>query len=84
MSEYNDRNIVISGYKVVVEQESAHNFGAYSLELPGCVAAGNTLDEVVHNMSEVIPLYIEGLIEDDLPVPPPVEPAISPKSLVHH
>jgi predicted RNase H-like HicB family nuclease len=81
MSEYRDRNFIINGYNVVIEQESAHNFGAYSPQLPGCVAAGSTLDEVVLNMSEVIPLYIEGLIEDGLPVPPPTKHSIQSEAL---
>ncbi len=83
MSEYRDRNFTINGYDVVIEHEAAHNFGAYSLQMPGCVAAGSTLDEVMLNMSEVITLYIEGLIEDGLPIPSPATPSTLSESLTY-
>ena len=83
MSGYLDRKIMINGYDVVIEQKFTHNFGAFSSELPGCVAAGSTLEEVMLNMSEVITLYIEGLIEDGLPIPSPATLSMVSESLTH-
>jgi len=40
-------------------------------DLPGCVAVGDTLDEVEQEIRDAIHLHIEGLKEDGLPVPPP-------------
>ena len=37
--------------------------------LPGCISQGKTKEEALHNIKEAIDLYIEVLIEDNLPVP---------------
>ena len=57
-------------YLVVVEQ-GPESFGAYVPDLPGCVAAGETRDEVLALIREAIEFHIEGLREDGQPVPPP-------------
>ncbi len=57
-------------YLVVVEQGST-SFGAYVPDLPGCVAAGETRDEVLALIREAIEFHIEGLREDGQPVPAP-------------
>ncbi len=57
-------------YLVVVEQ-GHESFGAYVPDLPGCVAAAATREEVVALIREAIEFHIEGLREDGQPVPPP-------------
>ena len=57
-------------YLVVVE-EGATSFGAYVPDLPGCVAAGETRDEVLRLIREAIEFHIEGLKQEGQPVPPP-------------
>ena len=57
-------------YLVVVE-EGATSFGAYVPDLPGCVAAGETRDEVLRLIREAIEFHIEGLKQDGQPIPPP-------------
>ncbi len=57
-------------YLVVVEK-SENGFGAYVPDLPGCVAAADTRDEVVSLIQEAIEFYIEGLKESGDPVPEP-------------
>ncbi len=57
-------------YLVVVEQ-GATSFGAYVPDLPGCVAAGETRDEVLDLIREAIEFHIEGLRQQGEPVPPP-------------
>lgn len=57
-------------YLVVVE-EGTNSFGAYVPDLPGCVAAGETRDEVLALIREAIEFHIEGLREDGQAVPPP-------------
>ncbi len=57
-------------YLVVVEQ-GATSFGAYVPDLPGCVAAAETRDEVLHLIREAIEFHIEGLKQDGQPVPQP-------------
>jgi predicted RNase H-like HicB family nuclease len=57
-------------YLVVVEQGPS-SFGAYVPDLPGCVAAGETRDEVLALIREAIEFHIEGLKQDGQPVPSP-------------
>jgi len=57
-------------YLVVVEQGST-SFGAYVPDLPGCIAVGDTREEVLRLIREAIELHIEGLREDGLAVPSP-------------
>ena len=57
-------------YLVVVEQ-AATSFGAYVPDLPGCVAAGESREEVLRLIREAIEFHIEGLRQEGLPVPPP-------------
>ena len=57
-------------YLVVVEQGPT-SFGAYVPDLPGCIAAGGSRDEVLALIREAIEFHIEGLREDGQPVPAP-------------
>lgn len=44
--------------------------------LPGCISQGKTHQEAIENIREAIPLYIEALEADHLPVPPETFDAI--------
>lgn len=57
-------------YLVVVEK-GASSCGAYVPDLPGCVAAADTKDEVLILIKEAIEFHLEGLKEDGEPVPSP-------------
>ncbi|MFH1140972.1 MAG: type II toxin-antitoxin system HicB family antitoxin [Chloroflexota bacterium] len=57
-------------YLIVVERADG-NYSAYSPDIPGCVAVGDTPEEVIRNMREAIVFHVQGLIEDRLPVPEP-------------
>lgn len=57
-------------YVVVVEQEG-EAWGAYVPDLPGCVAVGETRDEVETLIGDAIPLHICSLREHGEPVPVP-------------
>ena len=57
-------------YAIVVE-DAGTNLAAYVPDLPGCIATGESRDEVERLIREAIALHIEGLIEDGLPVPEP-------------
>lgn len=56
-------------YLVVVEQ-GPKSFGAYVPDLPGCVAAADTREEVLSLIREAIEFHIEGLRQDGQPIPP--------------
>lgn len=47
------------------------NLSAYVPDLPGCVATGQTHDEVNVNIREAIRFHLDGLREDGLPTPEP-------------
>lgn len=55
-------------YLVVIEQ-GPNSFGAYVPDLPGCIAAGETHDEVATLIQEAIELHIEDLKAQGLQVP---------------
>jgi len=57
-------------YLVVVE-EGPTSFGAYVPDLPGCIAVGETRDEVLASIHEAIEFHLEGLKEDGQPIPLP-------------
>ena len=57
-------------YLVVIEKGDS-SLGAYVPDLPGCIAAAETEDEVRVLIREAIELHIEGLREDGGPVPLP-------------
>lgn len=57
-------------YLVVVEKGPT-SFGAHVPDLPGCIAAAESKDEVLALIREAIEFHIEGLKEDGLPIPAP-------------
>jgi predicted RNase H-like HicB family nuclease len=57
-------------YAVIIE-EGETSFGAYVPDLPGCVAVGETREEVLRLIEEAIEFHIEGLREDGQPIPEP-------------
>ena len=57
-------------YAVVIETAEG-NYGAYGPDLPGCVATGDTIEEVEREIQEAIEFHLEGLRADGLPIPEP-------------
>ena len=57
-------------YNVVIEKGPT-SYGAHVPDLPGCVAAAETREEVSTLIREAIRLYIEELKKDGLRVPEP-------------
>jgi predicted RNase H-like HicB family nuclease len=55
----------------VIYEWTGKNYSAYVPDLPGCVAAGDTLEETEQLIREAIQLYIEALSEQGDPVPEP-------------
>ncbi|MBT8108198.1 MAG: type II toxin-antitoxin system HicB family antitoxin [Gammaproteobacteria bacterium] len=55
----------------IVIENAGTNYSAYVPDLPGCIATGETLEEVEKLMAEAIEFHIEGLKEDGLPIPTP-------------
>lgn len=59
----------MSRYAVVLEQDEDGGFGAYSPDLPGCVAVGDTRDETLTLMQAAIEMHLAELRESGEPVP---------------
>lgn len=57
-------------YMVVIEQ-GPNSFGAYVPDLPGCVAAAETKQEVLLLIQEAVEFHLEGLREEGVLAPPP-------------
>ncbi len=55
-------------YAVVVEK-GENSFGAYVPDLPGCIAAAESKEEVLRLIHEAIEFHVEGLREDGQPIP---------------
>ena len=56
---------------LILIEKGNENYGAYSPDLPGCVAVGDTPEEVEKNMYEAIKMHLQGMIEDNEPIPIP-------------
>lgn len=54
---------------LIVIEKANNNYSAYSPDLPGCVATGATREKAEQNMYESIEMHIQGLLEDNLPIP---------------
>ncbi len=55
-------------YAVVIEK-GEQNYSAYVPDLTGCVATGDTLEDVRQEIRTAIDFHLEGLKEDGIPVP---------------
>jgi predicted RNase H-like HicB family nuclease len=55
---------------LVVGEKGESSWGAHVPDLPGCVAVGESRDEVVVLIKEAIDLHIENLRHNGEPVPP--------------
>jgi predicted RNase H-like HicB family nuclease len=66
----------MSAYAVIIEG-SGSTFSAYVPDLPGCVAAGSSLEEVERLIRDAIRLHIKSLEEHGEPVPKPSTAAVT-------
>lgn len=55
---------------IVIFEKGENSYGASVPDLPGCIAVGETLEEVRELIAEAIAFHIEGLREDGEVVPP--------------
>lgn len=69
-------------YAVVIEA-APHNYSAYVPDLPGCIATGDTIEEVTRLISEAMAIHVAGMREDGEIVPAPqTQVAIIPAGMV--
>jgi predicted RNase H-like HicB family nuclease len=55
----------------LIRKESKSNFGVEFPDFPGCISAGETLDQAVAGAKEALELHIEGILEDAEALPEP-------------
>jgi predicted RNase H-like HicB family nuclease len=56
---------------VVVFEKSSRGWAAYVPDLPGVITTGRTKEETQQLIKEAIEFHLEGLREDNLPIPEP-------------
>jgi predicted RNase H-like HicB family nuclease len=54
---------------LIVLEEAAQNWAAYSPDSPGCVATGATREEAEANIHEALRFHVAGLREEGLEIP---------------
>ena len=54
---------------LVIIEKGEHSYGAYSPNVPGCVAVGDTREEVEQLMKEALQEHLQMMREENLPLP---------------
>lgn len=57
-------------YAIVIEKGEG-NYSAYVPDLPGCVAVGDTVEEIERELQEAIEFHLDGMRADGLAIPEP-------------
>lgn len=60
---------------LVIIEKGENNCSAYVPDLPGCVSAGDTVDETIKNIREAIESHLEMMRESGEPIPEPMTEA---------
>ena len=63
-------------YLILIEGGPPSNYSAWSPDLPGCVATGETVEEVEQEMRAAMALHLEGLEDEGAPTPAPSGPGV--------
>ncbi|MBG0810207.1 type II toxin-antitoxin system HicB family antitoxin [Methylosinus sp. H3A] len=58
-------------YIAIVEEEEGKAVGVWFPDLPGCVSAGDSLDEAMANAAEALTLWVDVALEHGQPIPAP-------------
>ena len=66
---------IMANYIAIVHKESKTDFGVSFPDFPGCITAGQTVDEAKDFAQEALALHVKGMIEDgdELPAPSKLE-----------
>jgi predicted RNase H-like HicB family nuclease len=56
---------------VIIIEKGESSYGAYAPDLPGCIAVGETEEEVRTLIAEAIEFHLEGMRENGEPIPKP-------------
>ena len=61
----------MTSYIALLRKDPTSDYGVDFPDLPGCITAGRTLDDARRMAEEALVLHIDGLIEDQQPLPAP-------------
>ncbi|PKB83734.1 MAG: hypothetical protein BZY88_01450 [SAR202 cluster bacterium Io17-Chloro-G9] len=62
---------------LVVLETAEKNWGAYSPDVPGCIATGRTPEETMKRFEKALRMHLRGLQQDGLPMPEPTARAMT-------
>jgi predicted RNase H-like HicB family nuclease len=62
---------------VVVIEKAGNNYSAFSPDVVGCIATGDTIEETIAEMKDALSFHLESLLEDGAELP-------LGKGLLHH
>ena len=62
----------MSTYAAFIRQEEGTCYGVDFPDFPGCISAGDTIEEAVANAHEALHGHIEGMQDDNDPIPAPM------------
>lgn len=57
-------------YLIIIEKTKI-GYSAYAPDVPGCIATGETKDEIERNIKEAIEFHLEGLRLENMVLPKP-------------
>jgi predicted RNase H-like HicB family nuclease len=61
----------MTAYVALLRKQPDSDYGVDFPDFPGCITAGETLEDARRMAAEAVQLHIEGMIEDGEPVPAP-------------
>ncbi len=61
----------MTAYVALLRKQTDSDFGVDFPDFPGCITAGETLEDARRMAAEALQLHIEGMIEDGDPIPAP-------------
>jgi predicted RNase H-like HicB family nuclease len=61
----------MTAYVALLRKQPDSDFGVDFPDFPGCITAGETLEDARRMAAEALQLHIEGMIEDGDPIPAP-------------
>ena len=66
----------VDRYLILVEGGPPSNYSAWSPDVPGCVATGDSIDDCVRQMRESLSGHLEVTREHGEPIPEPSGPGV--------
>jgi predicted RNase H-like HicB family nuclease len=66
----------VERYIILIEGGPPSNYSAWSPEVPGCAATGETIEECVENMHEALSGHLDVMQEHGESIPEPSGPGV--------